>query len=121
MQSAKPLFDTSVDQAVIQNTAFPAHAADQAYCFHPIYISEENCTITVNKMRNFEFTLALSAQKIRSIYEGQARYILVESDNGLKLQLPAANFRSFVTDDGIQGRFSVSIDANNKIQALRRI
>ena len=72
-------------------------------------------------MRQFEFNLALSAEKVASIYQGQARYILAESDDGLKLQLPAANFRSFVTDDGIHGRFAVNIDADNKIQALRKI
>lgn len=72
-------------------------------------------------MRKFEFNLALSAQKVQVIYQGQARYILVESDDGLKLQLPAVNFRGFVTEDGINGRFAISIDASNKIQALRRI
>jgi hypothetical protein len=72
-------------------------------------------------MRSFEFTLALSAQKTRSIYQGQARYILVESDQGLKLQLPAANFRDYVGADGIHGRFSVRIDAGNKILQLRKL
>jgi len=72
-------------------------------------------------MPEFAFNMALSAQEIHSIYEGQARYILVESDEGLKLQLPAVNFRNFVTTDGIHGRFSVTIDANNKIQQLRRL
>lgn len=72
-------------------------------------------------MRHFEFRLSLSAEEIRSIYEGQARYILVESSEGLKLQLPAANFRCFVTAEGIHGRFSVTIDATNKIQDLDRV
>jgi hypothetical protein len=72
-------------------------------------------------MPKFVFNIALSAQEIRSIYEGQARYILVESDAGLKLQLPAVNFRNFVTTDGIHGRFSVSVDANKKIQELRKL
>ena len=71
-------------------------------------------------MRKFRFTVALSAQKTRAIYAGQARFILVETDQGLKLQLPAANFREYVTADGIQGRFDVKIDANNKILALDR-
>jgi hypothetical protein len=72
-------------------------------------------------MRQFEFNLALPAEKVEAIYRGRARYILVESDDGLKLQLPVANFRGFVSENGIQGRFSVSIDGNNKIQALHRI
>ena len=72
-------------------------------------------------MRRFDFYMALTAEKTRSIYEGQARYILVESDAGLKLQLPAANFRDYVTVDGIHGRFRVKIDANNKIVSLGKI
>ena len=72
-------------------------------------------------MTNFEFHLALSARQTRSIYEGQARYILVESEHGLKLQLPAANFRVYVSADGINGRFSVEIDADNKKLALRKL
>jgi hypothetical protein len=72
-------------------------------------------------MPKFEFNLALSAAKTRSIYAGRARYILVETEQGLKIQLPAVNFRSHVTKDGIQGRFSVEIDADNKILALRRL
>jgi len=72
-------------------------------------------------MSKFEFTMALSAQQIQAVYRGRARYILVESDEGLKLQLPAANFRNFVTADGIHGRFRVTIDASNKLQALRKL
>ena len=72
-------------------------------------------------MPKFEFEMALSTQEIRSIYQGQTRFVLVESDEGLKLQLPAVNFRSFVTTDGIHGRFSVTIDASNKLQELRKL
>lgn len=72
-------------------------------------------------MRHFEFTMALSATETESIYRGQARYILVESDQGLKLQLAAANFRTYVTAEGIRGRVKVKIDANNKILTLRKV
>ncbi len=72
-------------------------------------------------MRNYEFDMALSALKTRSIYEGHVGYILVESDQGLKLRLPAANFREYVTADEIQGRFNVKIDAKNKIIELRKL
>lgn len=72
-------------------------------------------------MRNFEFDMTLSAQKTRAIYEGQARHILVETEQGLKLQLPAANFYKYVTADGIQGRFSVKIDADNKLIEMRKV
>jgi hypothetical protein len=66
----------------------------------------------------FEFSINLSAEKTQHIYQGQARYILVYTDDGLSLQLPAINFRQYVTDRGIQGRFKVEIDDNNKIIRL---
>ncbi len=71
-------------------------------------------------MPKFEFNLALSFHETRSIYEGRARYIRVECTQGLTLQLPAANFRCHVTQDGINGRFSVETDANNKILGLSK-
>ena len=72
-------------------------------------------------MRRFEFTMALSAEKTSRIYAGRATSILVHSDDGLRLQLPAANFRAYVDDNGIRGRFRVAIDADNRIVELQRI
>jgi len=71
--------------------------------------------------RIFEFSMNLSAEKTRHIYQGQARYILVYTDDGVRLQLPAINFRQHVTDRGIQGRFKVEINDNNKIIQLSLI
>ena len=68
--------------------------------------------------RIFEFSINLSAEKTQHIYQGQARYILVYTDDGVSLQLPAINFRQYVTDRGIQGRFKVEIDDTNKIIQL---
>ena len=62
--------------------------------------------------------MALSAQKTEHIYQGRARYIVVETDRGLKLQLPAANFRAHVTANGIHGRFVVEVDEDNKLKRL---
>jgi len=72
-------------------------------------------------MRRFQFRLALSAQTTESIYRGNARYLLVESEQGLKLQLPTLNFRAYVTDRGINGCFRVCIDDSNRIVELSRL
>ena len=68
--------------------------------------------------RNYEFTMQLSAEKTSRIYQGEARYLLVYTDDGVKLQLPALNFRSYVTNEGIIGRFCVEINDENKIVDL---
>ncbi|UCH40744.1 MAG: DUF2835 family protein [Gammaproteobacteria bacterium] len=44
----------------------------------------------------------------------------METDEGPRLQLPAANFREFVTANGIHGQFCVNIDAEHKILELHR-
>ena len=72
-------------------------------------------------MPKFEFDMGLSAQQTESIYEGQVCFILAESVQGLKLQLPAANFRAYICADLIAGRLNVEIDRNNKILALRKL
>ncbi len=69
----------------------------------------------------FEFSINLSSEKTQQIYQGQARYILVYTDDGLSLQLPASNFRQYVTDRGIHGRFKIKTDDNNKIIQLKQI
>ncbi len=74
-----------------------------------------------SSMRSFEFSLALSAARTETIYRGHARYIVVESDDGPRLQLPAANFRAWVDADGIHGRFRVCIDGDNRIVSLQRL
>ena len=72
-------------------------------------------------MRRFEFILALSADEIRRLYAGSARFLIVEDLRGIRLQLPLGNFRRFVGHDGIQGRFEVRIDDDNRIIELRKI
>ncbi len=72
-------------------------------------------------LRQFEFTLSISNEQTQRIYEGQARFILAYTDSGLKLQLPAQNFRTYVSDTGIQGRFRVEITDENKLVKLRRL
>ena len=69
----------------------------------------------------FEFSMDLSADKTLSIYEGRAKFILVSTDDGLKLQLPAGSFRSYVTESGIQGRFRVKTDSRHRLQKLDKI
>ena len=72
-------------------------------------------------MPSYEFELDLSAARTEKIYRGAARYIVVESEQGPKLQLPAGNFRAFVGSDGIRGRFRVRIDDDNRILSLNRL
>lgn len=68
--------------------------------------------------KSFHFSLNLSVAKTESIYQGQVKYIIVETDEGLKLQLPAHNFRPFVNQNGIKGRFRLITDDENRLQKI---
>ncbi|MCP3689541.1 MAG: DUF2835 domain-containing protein [Gammaproteobacteria bacterium] len=69
----------------------------------------------------YEFHLSVSAEKLQRVYRGSAQYLLVYTDGGLKLQLPALNFRPFVTARGLHGHYQVRVDRDNKIQHLKQI
>lgn len=70
---------------------------------------------------SFEFSIELSKQKTEQIYQGQAKYLLVVTDDGLKLQFPIANFRQFVSEQGIHGRFRAETDEKHRLQKLTKL
>lgn len=71
--------------------------------------------------RCYRFRIALSYQQYLHYYQGHVQAIVVRSDEGLRLQLPAARLRPFVTAMGIHGRFELELDALNQTQRLERI
>lgn len=66
----------------------------------------------------YEFDVNVSADRLLAMYRGEVRYLVVRARNGLKLQLPLSNFRSYVDDSGLHGFFRVTVDAENKLLSL---
>ncbi len=71
-------------------------------------------------MQNYYFYLSISYQAYLQHYSGAAANVLVVTDNGLRLQLPANRFRPFLTHAGISGRFCLTVDTDNKFVSLQR-
>ncbi|MEH0667109.1 DUF2835 domain-containing protein [Vibrio scophthalmi] len=69
-------------------------------------------------MNHYYFSLNISYQSFLNHYNGAASQILVTTDNGLRLQLPAMRFRPFVSQIGLKGRFRLTTDQNNKFIKL---
>lgn len=69
----------------------------------------------------YDFHVSVSAERLLALYSGDARYLIVWSREGLKLQLPLGNFRPFVTEEGLFGWFQVTVDEHNKLQSLKRL
>ena len=72
-------------------------------------------------MREYRFRIALSAERYLAHYQGVVHGVVVTADDGTRLEFPAENLRPFVTHDGVYGRFSLRVDANNKLQSLQRL
>jgi hypothetical protein len=65
--------------------------------------------------------LRLTAEAVEASYTGTVRYVQAQSREGARLRFPLAWLRRYVTRDGIAGTFVITIDAANRLQALRRL
>jgi len=70
---------------------------------------------------SYRFHLKLTPQQFQNFYQGSARNILVVSESGERLQIPASNFREFITANGIDDWFKIETDDNNKLLKLDRL
>lgn len=64
------------------------------------------------------FSLNISYQAYQAHYSGGANKVLVVTECGLKIQLPTSRFRPFLTHSGIQGRFQLTTDQDNRFLRL---
>ncbi|AJR08618.1 DUF2835 domain-containing protein [Photobacterium gaetbulicola] len=72
-------------------------------------------------MKAYTFSMHISYQQFLRHYSGAASNVLVMTDNGLRLQLPASRLRPFLSQLGIRGRFRVTVSESNKLQAIEQI
>lgn len=71
-----------------------------------------NSRVSPNSIR---FHMALSAEKYLAFYRGQAKDILVRSEDNKNIKFPASAIQEFLTHDGIYGDFEIQFDENNKL------
>ncbi|MDX1301736.1 DUF2835 domain-containing protein [Photobacterium sp.] len=72
-------------------------------------------------MTTYTFSLNITYQSFLNHYSGAASTVIVVTENGLKLQLPASRFRPFLTQLGVKGYFRVRVDSRNKIETIERV
>lgn len=70
---------------------------------------------------SIRFRLTLSAEKYLEYYKGNARNIVVRSEDNKNIKFPANAIRSFLTHDGIFGLFEIQFDENNKLIKIIQI
>ncbi|NOI65424.1 MULTISPECIES: DUF2835 domain-containing protein [unclassified Vibrio] len=72
-------------------------------------------------MKQYTFRLNISYQHFLQHYNGVASHVVVYSDQGLKLQIPASRLRPFISQLGLKGRFRLTTDQTNKFVKLESL
>lgn len=72
-------------------------------------------------MSSLVFDIALSAERLRVVYQGRVNRILVKSRDGRNVSVPAHHFRSFLTHEGVYGCFELEFSATGELLSLRRL
>jgi hypothetical protein len=72
-------------------------------------------------MPTLVFDIALSAERLRVVYQGHANRILVQSRDGRSVSVPAHYFRRFLTHDGVYGSFELEFSTAGKLLNLKRL
>ncbi|WED23164.1 DUF2835 domain-containing protein [Vibrio sp. JC009] len=72
-------------------------------------------------MNQYTFRLNITYQTFLQHYSGAASSVMVLSEQGLKIQIPASRLRPFLSQLGIKGRFRLITDQNNKFVKLESL
>lgn len=71
--------------------------------------------------KKYYFHLQISQQQYLQYYQGTANAVQVISECGQKIKFPAIRLRSFLTHNGIHGRFLLTLDSNNRFLNLQKL
>jgi len=72
-------------------------------------------------MPSLVLDIALSAERLRAVYQGRVNRVLLLSRDGRRVSLPANHLRPFLTHDGIYGAFALEFSAAGELLSLRRL
>lgn len=65
--------------------------------------------------------LSIPAAEFERLYSGDANTVVARDQlSGRTVRFPANRLRSFVTHEGVQGRFELIVGADNRLLELRR-
>lgn len=67
------------------------------------------------------FVIDIPAEQILAYYEGTARRVSVQADDGRRIEFPADKLRPFLDHAGVRGVFELEFDEWHRFVALHRI
>ena len=71
--------------------------------------------------KHYRFSIQINRQQYLKYYQGAASTVQVYSENGQLLRFPASRLRPFLTHTGIQGRFQLTVSAENRFVELCKL
>ncbi len=71
-------------------------------------------------MRHYFFRLNASPAQCERLYWGKQQAVLT-SENGVRVSIPVAQLRRFITANGIHGRFQLVVDNNQKLVTFEAV
>ncbi len=72
-------------------------------------------------MKEYLFQVHLGVADVLAYYQGRARHVRTEDQNGRILQFPMAKLQGYVTPDGISGSFRMRCDDEGRFVSMERI
>lgn len=72
-------------------------------------------------MKKYYFQLDLPYAQCLDLYQPGNNVALVRAESGEKVQLPCLNLRPYVSRLGLNGRFRLIIDDNNKVMSFEKV
>lgn len=67
------------------------------------------------------FTLSVPYVQCEALYQQGLPDVVVTAENGKRIQIPCVRLRPFIDSRGLVGRFRLTVNANNKIEAFERV
>lgn len=72
-------------------------------------------------MQAYFFNLGVSYAECEMLYSTNSSSAVLTADTGKRIQLPIVNLRPFVDSQGLNGRFRLIIDDQNKVKSFEKI
>lgn len=72
-------------------------------------------------MKKYEVNLNIPSEKIIAYYKGHVQHVVAHTQCGRTIQFPVQNLRAFVDQQGVHGRFLLTVDENGKLKGFERI
>ncbi|GAB5382300.1 MAG: hypothetical protein Alis3KO_37590 [Aliiglaciecola sp.] len=72
-------------------------------------------------MKTFYFSINATYDYCEKLYFTGNNAVIVKAESGENVQIPSLNLRPFVTRSGLNGRFRLIINEQNKVESFEKI